>query len=217
MKPYPDILQEFEERNKHISGSFVVNDQNRIGHVIYEPEEVVEDKWDKFFEFRKEAYMLEQKSNIERQREINEARKIAFEVARTKYELENKKVAKVNGKPNKLGKSLGLKEEDKSDISKLKANVARERYELSCVPDFSKMSIAQAKTSESQTIDFDVMIEFCNWESYRSYTGEYWFETTIFQPYKKIFVSYSRRQISDENGYNFKNLKELIDYVDSWF
>lgn len=85
------------------------------------------------------------------------------------------------------------------------------------VPDFSKMSIPQAKTSESQTIDFDVMIEFCNWEAYRSYTGEYWFETTIFQPYKKIFVSYSRRQISDENGYNFKTLKELIDYVDSWF
>ena len=79
------------------------------------------------------------------------------------------------------------------------------------------MSISQAKTSESQTIDFDVMIEFCNCEAYRSYTGEYWFETTIFQPYKKIFVSYSRRQISDENGYSFKTLKELIDYVDSWF
>lgn len=115
------------------------------------------------------------------------------------YELENKKVAKINGKPNKLGKSLGLEEEE-----------FHKKY--------NTMSISQAiKTSESQTIDFDVMIEFCNWEAYRSYKGEYWFETTIIQPYKKIFVSYSRRQVSDENGYNFKTLKELIDYVDSWF
>jgi len=150
MKPYLDILQEFEERNKHVSGSLTISDKPLAGkYEYYVPD---------FF-----------KMSIGQAIKVSESETVEFEKSIESFERIVESLNKVTG------------------------------------------------LFGSNCKEFDRMIDFCNAEYYQAYTGEYWFETTIFQPYKKIFVSYSKRTISDKDGYNFKTLKELIDYVDSWF